>query len=141
MKLGSLAASRPAYYDRNSTTSGAAYYGTVAPHTATTRWTVTCAAGKRIFVESIFSDITRITAATVAAQSYVAVTVVCVDGSGPTLCFGSLRSNTVYERSVSQLAGQIILNAADYIFAQTFDASTGGTCGYNVYQKHTVFDA
>lgn len=137
MRLSSLAAARPQYYDRNATSSTASVSGQVyAPHGNTTRNTTTIAAGKKLLVESIYLFNYRVTAAAVVGLSgfYVAV-------DGNVLATTNLTTNAVLDKSTNNLFGNCTVYAGSVITTQTYDLSTGGTIFYDGNWRGTQFDA
>jgi len=141
MRVSSFAVARPAYYDRNATTGVFSYdAANIAPHSLTTRWTTTVAAGKKAFVESGTARLIRYTAATLAGQANVQIQVT----SGATQidlfnCF--LYSNTVNTLVTGSVPTQVTLYAGETLAATTADASTGGTTYIGMFGKTTTFDA
>ena len=136
MKVTSYAVARPAYYDRNSATSFQAYDNTVSPHNYTVRWTTTVAAGKKLLVESSYTEVSRSTTATIAGIYYGRISV------------GSVYINSVISSSnvlnavaVVPLVSAVTVYAAEAIVGATSDQSTGGTLYFNVAYKGTLYDS
>ena len=50
MKITSYAVARPQYYDRGAVSTFFSYAATLSQHAATTRWTTTVAAGKKLLL-------------------------------------------------------------------------------------------
>lgn len=140
MRVSSLGAARPAYYDRNATGSYLTYAAALAPAGLTTRWTITVATGKKGLIEYARGFVERRTAATVGGQftSWLQITSGATTG---TLLFCNSFSNTVYTQQQQNLASAITLYAGETLFYQTYDDSTGGTVQYQGDAKVTLFDA
>ena len=144
MRVGSFAVARPAYYDRNATAVNLAFTSTEAPHAATTRFTVTVASGKKLFMEVLSLAVYRATAAS-SAGNYI-TSLSSYDGTtesnllyditynNTTLAGGGPLQRLVVGTSVTVYAGQLI-------YAVTSDNSTGGTVRYILAGKGTQFDA
>ena len=142
MRLGSLASARSAYYDRNATGTFLQYGGTVAPHTATTRFSSTIASGKKAYIEVCQAYAYRSVAAGVGNNSVVWFRVL---NSGATTYASTIftRSDTaatglMIERVVT---GQVTIYAGEALEALTIDGSTGGSIDFNLSAKLTNFDA
>lgn len=137
MKLGSLASARPIYYDRNASITTAGYYNTVGPHLATTRFTVTAASGKNIFVDAGSAVVMRATAA--APVDYVRASL--QQPAGQIICPSFLYNNTVGATNTTILAGSILVTAGSSLIGDTYDQSTGGTILYSMFIHGVIFDA
>lgn len=140
MKLGSLAAARPALYDRNATGIVATYENDLAPHALTTRWTVTVAAGKKAIVESAYLSSWRITVATAVGPVFNAINYTSGGSTGRALV-AQYVNNTLYYREVYTLGQGITLYAAETLVYSTEDTSTGGQLRVSGTAKLTTFDA
>lgn len=141
MKLGSLAAARPAFYDRNATGYIINYSNSLAPHAETNRITVTVAAGKKHSAEVFGTQILRDTAATLASYAAIRAYINPSGGSITKLVDTFISTNTVYVTDRLLYTTPITLYAGDQLLLQTYDSSTGGTCTYNLVYKATIFDA
>lgn len=141
MRVSSFAVARPVYYDRNSTTAGQLAYGTVAPHSPTSRWTYTVPAGKRSYVEVNYVDLARATVATSAATTFAQIYSSNSDASDTVISYTRIFANVAgtYDRSITSAV--CILNAGNSLTGQTGDNSTDGTIQYTVGSKYTQFDA
>ena len=140
MRLSSLASARPAYYDRNATSSLQSYNGSVAPHSATTRWTVTIATGRKAIIEQSTVTYTRLTAATTLglAENSIQIT------SGATTAYATViyqYNNAVYANGVQATGAMPTLYAGETLACTTYDQSTGGTVFYHASSKLTLYDA
>ena len=142
MRIGSLAAARPTYYDRNGVSLAYEYtsYG-IAPHAETQRWTYTVPAGKKAYVETFRAFVYRITAAT-SPNRYAAAIFVNPSGGGSyKIIEATSYSNVADTSQVLNVGGSILLFAGDQIAGYTLDASTGGTLIVSVSIKVSQFDA
>ena len=140
MRLSSLAAARPAYYDRNATSQLSVYLATVAPHANTTRWTVTVASGKKLQVEALTIRTIRSAVATVAGSYTAEIDIV----SGATTMISSTHrysDNTLNATYSSNPYTAFTLYAGEQAQAFTEDLSTGGTVQFAVNLKGTLYDA
>ena len=136
MKVSSYAVARPAYYDRTAAAATASYGATVGPHGYTTRWTLTCAAGKKVISELFFMSVER---ATVAATVGAAEVVIQVNAATN---FRKINTSNVANTNVNEtVLGSVTLYAAETFTSLSQDASTGGTVTYVVNFKGTTFDA
>ena len=141
MKLGSLASARSAYYDRNAVSVVQNYSAILAPHTQTTRWTTTVAAGRKMNVELANVRVVTITAATVKGI-YCYASIYIVSGSVTfSLCDLLHPSNTVNAPVYFQMSGVPTLYAGETLYAVTSDDSTGGTVQYLAAAKATDYAA
>jgi hypothetical protein len=144
MRVSSYAVARPAYYDRNATATNLAFASTEAPHTTTTRFTVTVAAGKKLFMEVLSLAVYRASIAT-SAGNYI-TSISSYDGT--------TESNLLYDITYNNLslAGggplqrlvvgtNVTVYAGQLIYATTSDNSTGGQVRYILAAKGTTFDA
>lgn len=136
MKLGSLSAARPQYYDRNAASISGNYGATVGPHGATTRFTYTVPAGKKCIAEAVFSSVTRATVATTAGlvgiyagtSTVRSVNIVTTNNTVP-VC--------VQDKGTTQLT----VYAGATFTGVSSDASTGGTNEIIIQFNGTEFDA
>ena len=139
MRVGSLAAARPAFYDRNAAGNVASYGATVAPHGVTTRWTITIAAGKKAFSELLVIYMERNTAATTPGT----LLGIWQCNSG-TFVNQYSTSNTVGYVSSQTYTPTTTLYAGETSSALTADGSSGATPGtvtFVINFKYTTFDA
>lgn len=141
MRISSYAVARPAYYDRNATANRQSYNNTVAPHTFTTRWSATVAAGKKAVLD--FASAVNITAslATVSGTSQAYITI--NDGvTYPMVLNATIQtSTTTYVHQVNTSTTIPFFYAGDNIIASSVDLSTGGTRNIQLYAQFTIFDA
>lgn len=141
MKLGSLAASRPAYYDRNASTSIASYGGDVAPHAPTTRFTTTVASGKKLLIETTEQYLFTSTAPTVAGRVYSQVQ---ITSGGNIVAIGridQIQSATVNSMNNLVVPQAVTVYAGETVTGSTYNGSTGGTVFHNIAYKGTQYDA
>lgn len=139
MKLGSLSAARPAFYDRNATSTLLNYGNSLAPHAPTTRWTTTVAAGKKANVETSMVMYYRITAAT-AASEYSCDQLITSGATTSRPLYAVSNSNTTYNQ-YAQFLVTYTLFAGEQLDFRTYDASTGGTMYFQGSAKLTIFDS
>jgi len=133
---------RPAWYDRNSTTSVGGYQGTgVAPHAATNRLNVVVSSGKKVVAETIQLRVERATAATTAVRPTIYCELTPSGGSATRILEAAIRGNNVGDKDNVSLGQNITLNAGDALTFYTVDGSTGGTCDLSIMIKFTIFDA
>jgi len=140
MRVSSFAVARPAYYDRNATSSLGTYNNQIAPHTQTTRVTVTVAAGKKLLLELGNINFYRASVATVAGQVFIQHAVT----SGATtvqLITASYFGNTTNDQTRIAFSGSVTIYAGELYFIDTLDSSTGGTVNFSLNYKGTSFDA
>ena len=140
MRLGSLSAARPAYYDRNATSNLQAYTASVAPHADTQRWIVTVATGKKALVEMGVAHSRR---TNVAAPVRESAAYLRIDSGATSVNFPitANSNNTIDYTVVYQYSSAPTLYAGESLSGRTYDFSTGGTVYYFVGAKLTVFDA
>lgn len=142
MKLGSLAAARPQYYDRNSVDNGANYSAvSIAPHTSTVRWTVTAASNKTIYVDCGLAFLQRSTVPTVMQGANCQVFVTPNGASLLPILTSNLLNSTVGSYDRATMTGSVLLKAGSNIQGITSDYSTGGDFTYIVTCHYTTFDA
>ena len=141
MRLSSLASARPAFYDRNSTSSLSVYNADVAPHAETSRVSVTVAAGKKHTVEALTLQVLRTSAGSVigyaAGRAYIYPS--GVSQSKLAECF--LYNNTAYQEKIQIYSPGITLYPGDNIALASLDTTTGGTVTYLLVYKATIYDA
>ena len=141
MRVSSLGVARPAYYDRNAATGLANYAaGTVAPHVLTTRFTVTCAAGKKINLEYCRANTKRDAVATALATVYVVFTVTS-GASTADVVYIMFNDNTLGFLQSQVVPSGVSLYAGETLTAQTLDNCTGGTISYALSSKYVSYDA
>jgi hypothetical protein len=140
MKVSSFAVARPAYYDRNATSSVQAFLATDGPHGQTTRWTTTVAAGKKIVSEAAAFRNLRTTVATVAGV--VTSELQLVSGSSTLILISNRQTdNSVVTQYFVTLSAPLTLYTGESLSAVTVDLSTGGVVQYSLNFKGTSFDA
>ena len=140
MRVGSLAAARPAYYDRNATTMVQSSTVLDTPNTGTTRWTTTVASGKKLLIESGLASFWRETAATTAGQ----VTSVIRVTSGGVDCDIALikaLNNTVSSYYSDKVNTPTTLYVGETLSGISRDNSTGGSMWFEINVKGTTYDA
>lgn len=140
MKITSYAVARPAYYDRNASSTIGAYVAVAAAHGNVTRWTITVASGKKLLIEGGICTHWQSTAPTVAAGRFALIRIT----SGATdfdLAFSNAQSSTLNLQFSDKVSTIVTLYAAEAVHGTTGDASTGGTVFYDLAIKGTTFDA
>lgn len=140
MRVASLGVARPAYYDRNATSSIQTYVAIVAPHSFTTRWTTTVASGTKLVVEAATTFVERITAATTAAEVYGRIRITS-GANVMVLSAQAFTSNTIAVCYIDKASYGTTLYAGESIAGVTSDGSTGGTAFFEIDFKGTVYDA
>lgn len=141
MRVSSLGVARPAYYDRNATSTLQNYNAVVAPHGTTTRWTTTIAAGKKMNVELVQIYQERRSVATVALQSTIQVNITSGATTALSVFTNDLGTNTVGARDYRLVTNVCTLYPAETIEVVTLDVSTGGTVLFLAVMKGTTYDA
>ena len=136
MKVTSYAVGRPAYYDRQSSSTVILYSGTLAPHSLTTRVTSTIPAAQKYMVEFANGYTGRVTAFTVTGNSGV---LVYVTGVSLINIYGTLATTTA--STVAQQAVNMVVVGGEVIYGATQDSSIGGTVFYDLNIKSTAFTA
>ena len=136
MKVTSYAVGRPAYYDRQSSSAVTVYSGILAPHSLTTRVTLTIPAAQKFMVEFANGYTGRVTAFTVTGNSGV---LVYVTGVSLINIYGTLA--TTSSSAVAQQAVNMVVVGGEVIYGATQDSSTGGTVFYDLNIKSTAFAA
>lgn len=141
MKLGSLAASRPAYYDRNATNTWSWYAADNSPHAPTSRVSITVAAGKKFMVDGAFVYIVVSTAQTVAGRNSLNIEV--TDGTSylPIARCENGGTSVVNQYFSGQGTLQTTVYAGQTIQGQSYMTGTGGTHYQFLSIKGTTFDA
>lgn len=140
MRISSYAVARPAYYDRNATTTFNSMGVNPTPHSATVRFTTTVASGKKMLLETTYLYVARFTVATAVGEA-LTYNQVTAGASTADVYTASLTSNTVGAQTVVQLPTALTLYAGEVITAVTSDASTDGTCLMRATIKGTTYDA
>jgi hypothetical protein len=141
MKVTSYAVSRPAYYDRTAVGGKQFYNVDLAPHTYTTRWTITCPTGKKTFLEAGFTRLMTNTLPTTAgtAASYIQVS------TGATIAFysetGVYMSLTQYQYINDKPTLGCTLYPGDGVNADTYNFATGSSMKHTMALIYTTFDA
>lgn len=139
MKVASYAVGRPAYYDRNASSFLGVYdVGSVAPHGATTRITITLAATRKLLVEAVVFTLTK---GSVSAPVGEAAIYSYVIGSTAVPLTRNASSSNVTNNVVSNQsnASFTVFGGESYSIG-TYDTSTGGTNNYVAGAKGTQFD-
>lgn len=139
MRLSSLAAARPAYYDRNATSVADGYFADVGPHATTVRFTRTVAAGKKLVVEFANSSVLRTTVAAPVGTYVAYINVQSTTGLRLTDIFS--RDNTLYFSTRQATPASVTIYAGEQYTGETYDLSTGGTITYLHQIKGTQYDA
>ena len=141
MRLSSLAAARPAFYDRNAVSTIATYSGTLSQHVTTTRWTLTVAAGTKLLVEL---GETLIGTATVAVTPLrVRADVRITSGANVISC---CVTDIQQPSTVTQYYGQnnplsVTIYAGETVSGTTSNDSATGTVYMAVSAKGTTYSA
>ncbi len=140
MKVTSYAVARPAYYDRNAASIVQNFSTDTGPHGTTTRWSTTCAAGKKINVELANDRIQVTTVATTKTSQFASI---YITSGATTFSLADVLqpTNTVGSVVYFQMSGVPTLYAGEVIFSATGDGSTGGTVQYLLAMKATSYDA
>lgn len=142
MKLGSLAASRAAYYDRNATSQLIQYVAQVTPHVDTLRATYTTPAGKKAYVEAATVYIRCETAPTVAGRNIGLVRVTDTLSNLIDIARIDKLANATQNASYSVTSTTMpTIYAGETMTLRTTDTSTGGLVDYVLGAKVTQFDA
>lgn len=141
MRISSYAVARPAYYDRNATSTVSNYAADLSPHGGVDRFTYTVASGKKMLVEAAFAQTVIATAPTTAAR--VALSVELRVGATTIVisAVDGVQSSTVGASSVNFATTQPTLYAGEIVAGRTYIASTGGTVNCQIAAKGTVYDA
>lgn len=141
MELANLAASRPAWIDRNPSPQGIEYEGiNLAPHINTLRVSYTVAAGKKAQVEGLSIDICRVTAAAPVGL-YQAYWYLVTSGGNCPMPRVKMLTNNIGDRAGALANGSMFMGAGDQVQGVTGDAGTGGTVNYTIGLKATQYDA
>ena len=142
MRVGSLAAARPAYYDRNATSQTITYSAVVAPHADTLRATYTTPAGKKAYVEAAAVYIRCETAPTIAGRNVGVVRITDVSANLIDIARIDKLSKTVASNSYAVTSTTMpTIYAGETMTIRTIDFSTGGSVDYVIGAKVTQFDA
>jgi hypothetical protein len=141
MKITSYAVARPAYYDRGAVGGKQAYNVDLAPHTYTARWSVTCAANTKMFLESGFVRLQTNTLPTTAnaAASYIYVQ----NGSTQAMYAetGEYMTLTTYYYSNDKPTLACTLYPSDFVEGATYNLATGGNMKHTTALIYTTFNA
>jgi len=136
MKVTSYAVARPNYYDRNSISTYQSYDAGASPHSGTTRWTTTVAAGKKLQVEQAIVGYYVTVVGTVAgnygSQLYVVGQILATVGAA---------TNVVGANTYVNPPGIITIYGGETLYAVTYNFTTGGTVNHLTNFKGTTFDA
>ncbi len=141
MKVTSYAVARPAYYDRNSTSTFGLYNDLIAPAGLTTRVTSTVAAGKKLQLEALGCTITTQTVSAPAGRNIALVAISNGVSSADLVRIDATNTNVAgsFRQDVKSLV--LTLFAGETVFGQTLDFSTGGTQYFGLFFKGSTFDA
>lgn len=132
---------RPTYYDRNAIPQARSYsQGAIAPHAQTQRWTYTVPAGKKAFIEEIFGQVRRETAAAPVGRIDIQVIYVPVTGSSMFIALPIIYTNVVGDQQTEFPPQLGLMVAGDLIHGDTEDTSTGGTAAFVAAIKFVEFD-
>jgi len=141
MKVTSYAVARPNYYDRNAAGTSVRYLASgVAPHSQTTRWTVTIASGQKAFAEMAGVRIAPQTVATAFASAAAGVDTYS-GGVYSTLIYIQTTMSAALAVAYAAYPVSVSLYAGDQLLGFTADYSTGGTALYIVDSKYTTYTA
>lgn len=142
MRVSSLGVARPTYWDRNAVPTVAdGNSGAVGPHGDTTRWSVTVAAGKKVFIDAAICETLRYTVAAPIGVYYCVLRYTPSGGSASSILSMNSLNNTVGGVERIALGGSIFCIAGDQFFALDADTSTGGTVNFAVKAHYVTFDA
>ena len=137
MRISSYAVARPAYYDRNSTTTTGGYYNTVGPHAQTTRWTITNTAAQKMYVDAGAVSLHRETAPATSASAFIALQ----SPVNSSVIFGFFNNATAGATLNVTMGGSILVLPGGSVVAVSQDGSTGGTITYALFCHAVQFDA
>lgn len=130
---------RREWFDRNPVVANYAYGATVAPHVSTTRITVSGAAGKRNFLQSIYLFIQRNTVATAVGEASINVTL--NDGATYAVLLNNVfNNNTAGAFSIAQLSFDWYFYAGQTVYVTSYDNSTGGSLNLTANLSVVTFD-
>jgi hypothetical protein len=141
MKVTSYAVARPAYYDRNATSTLAVYAADTAPHGSTTRFTTTVAANTKLIVEVMECLLLTTSAPTIAARGN---SVLVVTSGATSVDFGrvdQIQNATVSASTTQVYSLAVTVYAAETVTGVTSNGSTGGTLFHIVGYKGTTYAA
>ena len=141
MRLSSLAAARPAYYDRNATSTSGSYGATVTQHASTTRYTVTVAAGTKLLIEAAETFILTVTAAATPLRLASRVSVTS-GGNTQSLCATDITQSasvTAPTYSIQSLA--VTAYVGDTVTGTTFMDSVTGSAYMATSFRGTTYSA
>ena len=141
MRVASLGVARPAYYDRNATSTTGSYAATVTQHTLTTRYTVTVAAGTKLLIEAAETVILTVTAAVTPLRlaSRVVVTSGAITQSVCATDITQSASTTTPTFLIQPLA--VTLYAGDTVTGPTFMDSVTGSAFMATSFRGTTYTA
>lgn len=141
MRVASLGNARPAYYDRNATSTSGLYQAVVTQHAVTTRYTVTVASGTKLLIEAAETVILTVTAA--AAPLRLAARVVVTSGANTqSLCATDMQQSasvTTPTFSIQPLA--VTAYAGDTVTGTTFMDSVTGSAFMATSFRGTTYTA
>ena len=141
MRISSYAVARPAYYDRNATSTLQSYSSIDAPVVQTTRWTTTVAAGTKLLIEMANGRLTTVTAATVKSIYDYGAIYITSGATTISMVDIALDTNTVGAYRQQLITQGPTIYAGETVFAATAAASTGGTIQYVLQIKGTTYTA
>jgi len=142
MKVTSYALARPDYIDRRATTKTSIYSaGGIAPHGLTVRVTYTCPAGKKAYIENIFTQTFRETAATTTGATILLTRLTTADANAGTVLRTHEFQTATYVTINDHSNSVALMIAGDVLEGATQDTSTGGGVAITISLKYTEFDA
>jgi len=141
MRVGSFAVARPAYYDRNATSTLQSYGADLAPHTTTTRFTTTVAAGTKLIVEVAQAFTMTTSAATTAGRGFSQVQVTSGGTSVDLARVDQIQLSTSQAATQQLIPLSLTVYAGETVTGVTFNGSTGGTLFHVAAFKGTTYSA
>ena len=141
MKITSYAVARPQYYDRGAVSTFFSYAATLSQHAATTRWTTTVAAGKKLLLEQ--GEAFLLTTVAAAIPLRVAAKATISDGTNQTtwVARDQVQSASLLNPDIQNVYPGITVYAGEIVFAQTFIDSATGSIFMSIGMKGTTFQA
>jgi len=141
MRVSSFAVARPAYYDRNAASVVQVVDSSYTPHGQTNRGTYTVAAGKKANLESASIFLLTEAAPTVAARAIATIYILVSAVPCYVVRLDGTAGSTLNTARSAGLNGSPTIYPGEQLLFLTLDQSTGGTIGYNLNAKMTLFDS
>ena len=129
------------WYDRNPLVQRGAWGAVAMPHAVVERLSYTVPKDKLAMLEFVECSVVRVTVAAPVGRAQAFLQITPEGLTGRVILRARIQGNNIEDRADAWVGLNLLLREGDQIQLFTSDASTGGTCDYDVSYALTEFDA